>query len=205
MLFNQFSETRLPQIGLQRAAESRSTWAVSTSEAKEHLRVDHSDDDTYILALTKAAQLVCEHFCNFDFTPCEWKFQCDTWSQVYDVPYSGINEISSIEYMDVSNSVVTVTSSDYYFKPHIQPNSISFVDGYNYPSLYNGTGGIVVTFTTRFGLSSESTFNVICKQAVLMTIADMYENRQSVIVGRIASSIPKTVEYLLSTLKIQVL
>ena len=43
----------------------------------------------------------------------------------------------------------------------------------------------------------------VATQAVLITIADMYENRQSVIVGRIASSIPKTAQYLLDTLKIQ--
>jgi hypothetical protein len=33
----------------------------------------------------------------------------------------------------------------------------------------------------------------------------MYENRQSVIVGRIASTIPRTAQYLLDTLKVQVL
>jgi len=33
----------------------------------------------------------------------------------------------------------------------------------------------------------------------------MYENRQSVIVGRIASSIPRTAQFLLDTLKIQTL
>jgi hypothetical protein len=33
----------------------------------------------------------------------------------------------------------------------------------------------------------------------------MYENRQSVVVGRIASRIPKTAEYLMNTLKVQTL
>ena len=46
---------------------------------------------------------------------------------------------------------------------------------------------------------------MVAKQACLITIADMYENRQSVIVGRIASKIPKTAQYLLDTMKIQTL
>ena len=42
-------------------------------------------------------------------------------------------------------------------------------------------------------------------QAIKIMVSDMYENRQSVIVGKIVSEIPKTAEYLMQPYKIQTL
>jgi hypothetical protein len=82
------------------------------------------------------------------------------------------------------------------------PTRITLIDGKTYPSLRNGTGNIKVLFTTD---SYNAGFDTVAAQAIKIMITDMYENRQSVIVGRIASSIPKTSQYLLDTIKIQTL
>jgi len=207
MLLNQFSSTRLPQIGLERlTATNNRTWVVTLDEARLHLRVTHNLDDDYITRLIRASQILCEGICNGDFTSCDWVFQCDTWEQIYNIPYSGMNNITSIVYKDTTGASITWAASNYYIGGvSIQPNRIAIEDNTSYPDLYNGLGGILVKFTTRPMWSKYSLMSELAAQAVLITVSDLYENRQSVIVGRIASSIPKTADYLLSQLKYQVL
>ena len=57
-IYYPYGHHHLPQRGIQTDTTSgASTWLVDLATAKEHLRVGHTDDDTYITRLTKAAQL----------------------------------------------------------------------------------------------------------------------------------------------------
>jgi hypothetical protein len=98
-IFNSFSWNHLPQRGLQRVSGLR-TWLVSLNDAKEHLKIGHTDDDSYILSLTQAAQQTAEHYCNIDLTPCGWLLTCDLWEQTLSMPYQKVRTISSITYYD---------------------------------------------------------------------------------------------------------
>lgn len=202
-IFNNFNANNLPQRGLKRVTESSERlWLVSLAEAKQHLRIAHSDDDSYINNIIQAAQLTAEYQCNVDFTTCTWYFTCDLWSQTISIPYSQITNVTRIEYYnDQSPSVFTsLPIAQWYLDNGSTPNRITMNDPYDYPSLRNGTGNIRITFLTQ---DIDDTFIQVAKQAVLIMLTDMYENRQSVIVGRIASVIPRTAKFLLDTIKIQ--
>ena len=202
-IFNNFNANHLPQRGIQRVTESPNrAYVVSLDEAKQHLRIAHGDDDQYIDNLIRAAQLTAEYQCNIDFTKCVWSFTCDIWSQTMDIPYADVNTVNRIQYYnDASPSILTsLPIANYYLDAGSIPNRITMVDPYDYPSLRNGTGNIIVEFSTK---DIDNGYNEIAKQAVLIMLTDMYENRQSVIVGRIASVIPRTAKYLLDTIKIQ--
>ena len=202
-IFTSWDANHLPQRGLTRVTiPDERAWLVSLADAKEHLRIGFSDDDTYISTLCRAAQLTCEYFSNIDFTPCAWKFTCDDWDQTKWIPHQKCRTITGIKYYD-DNGISTIWgATDYYVDAGSLPVRITLVDGKTYPSLRNGTGNITIDFTTD---EYENRNNMVAAQAVLITIADMYENRQSVVVGRIASKIPKTAQYLLDTIKIQTL
>lgn len=198
-LFNRFDANYLPKKGLSRV-DPPASYICTLTEAKTHLRILHSDDDTYITSLIKVAQMTAEYYCNTDFTGSTWIFKCDLWEQTKQLPYSEIRTISSIEYYDNDGTLQTLNSSKYYLDTSIYPNRIALKDNESYPDLRDGIGNISVNFTTQNISNSE-----VAKQAVLIMLTDMYENRQSVIVGRIASTIPRTAQYLLDTLKVQVL
>ena len=85
-IFSPFTYNNLPQRGLKRIGDR--IFLVSVAEAKEHLRIGHSDDDNYILNLTKAAQLTAEYYSNTDFTAGTWLFTCDIWSQTQKITAS---------------------------------------------------------------------------------------------------------------------
>lgn len=204
-IFNNFSANHLPQRGLKRDINSDlRRWVVSLAEAKEHLRISHGDDDAYITNIIQAAQLTAEYQCNVDFTVCSWRFTCDLWQQTISIPYSQVDRVTRIEYYnDASPSVLTVLPlTEWYLDKGSTPARITMNDPYDYPSLRNGTGNIIISFNTQ---DIDVTFNQVAKQAVLIMLTDMYENRQSVIVGRIASTIPRTAQFLLDTIKVQTL
>ena len=204
-----FNNHHKPQRGVIPMTTSGSrTWLVSLADAKEHLRIGHTDDDTYITRLTKAAQLVCEKLTGMVFTPCDFIMQCDNWEQTKEIPeVSIVKTITHIKYMDDADPSVQQTWADtnYQLANYSQRSRIALVDGEDYPDLRDGIGNIEIKFGAKpvWSANTLTALSEVATQAVLITIADMYENRQSVIVGRIASSIPKTAQYLLDTLKIQ--
>tara|TARA_R110000824_G_scaffold169515_1_gene346630 strand:- start:66 stop:719 length:654 start_codon:yes stop_codon:yes gene_type:complete len=207
-----FFQRKLPQRGLipHTITSNDRDWLVSLDIAKEHLRIGHTDDDAYILRLTKSAQLLCEKLTGLTFTPMTFNLTCDNWEQTLEIPeVSAVSEIHHIKYYDsaIPSVFQTLPSAQYYLDFGSQRSRITLDDRYSYPDLRDGTGNIVVSFSTRSPWDVEDTtsFNEVAFQAVLITISDMYENRQSVIVGRIASSIPRTAQFLLDTLKIQTL
>mgnify|MGYP003646413079 CR=1 FL=1 len=206
-----FNNQHQPQRGIIPMTTSAGrTWLVSAADAKEHLRIGHTDDDTYITRLTKAAQLVCEKLTGMVFTPCDFILECDNWDQTKEIPeISLIKTIDYIKYMDDADPSAQQTWADtnYYLSYFSQRSRIALVDGSSYPNLRDGIGNIEIKFGAKPNWSGNTltALSEVATQAVLITIADMYENRQSVIVGRIASSIPKTAQYLLDTLKIQTL
>ena len=44
----------------------------------------------------------------------------------------------------------------------------------------------------------------IIKQAILLTIGNFYQNRNSVVIGRIATELPMNVKWFLDTYKVQI-
>lgn len=204
-IFTPFTWNNLPQIGLKRDAfDVARPMVVSVDEAKAHLRILHNDDDTYITSLIKAAQLTAEYYCNTDFTPCNWTYTCDLWSQTQKLPHGQWFKITKISYYDDNGSYLNWASTQWVPDMDTIPNRITLAVNKTYPSLRDGVANIVINLTSTGDLYNNG-YVEVAKQAVLIMLTDMYENRQSVVVGRIASSIPKTSQYLLDTLKIQTL
>ena len=211
-IYYPYGHHHLPQRGIQPDTTSGArTWLVDLATAKEHLRVGHTDDDTYITRLTKAAQLVCESKCGQVFSECSFFMHCDNWEQTREIPeISGVNTITHIKYWDNADPSVqqTWSASNYSLAKGSQRSRI-FLDpsSGSYPSLRAGLENIEIKFAAKptWDISTATSLSEVAMQATLITIADMYENRQSVVVGRIASKIPKTAQYLLDSLKIQTL
>ena len=206
-LYNQFNYNNLPARDIVPAG-TRSSWLVDLDSAKVHLRIGHTDADTYITRLTKAAQLFCENYAGQVFTDTDFIMTCDTWEQTKEIPnVSCIEGITHIKYMDdaTPSAQQTWASSNYYLVKGIARQRIALSEDTDYPSIRNGIGNIEVKLeaTPVWNTAATTGLSQVAEQAVLITIADMYENRQSVVVGRIASRIPKTAEYLLDSIRIQ--
>ena len=181
---------------------------VTTDEAKTHLRVDWSDDDTYIASLVMSAQQVVEDFCNIILLETTCKQFGDTWDDIgmlYHSPVqnSGAAGLTSIKYYDSDNTLQTWATTEYDFDKYSCPARIALAYNKTFPSIASRLNAIEVTYT--IGYASVADVPQALKQAVLILVGQWYENRQEAVIGRSVGIIPLTARYLMDKYRIRTL
>ena len=68
-----------------KVTDAASTYVLTTSEVKEHLKIDSTVEDTYINNLLIAAQKSCEEYTNRIFIDSTLKQYCDTWDDTKEL------------------------------------------------------------------------------------------------------------------------
>src|SRR5688572_25610126 len=89
---------------------------VTTAEAKLHLRVTDSDDDTYIGSLITAARQKLENENGLAFINQTWDLTLDAFPDLGDVikfPIHPLSSVTSITYKDTDGTTQTWSSSMY--------------------------------------------------------------------------------------------
>jgi uncharacterized phiE125 gp8 family phage protein len=179
------------------------TQIVSTADLKEHLRITFSDDDNYIEGLEKAAVHRIEEFCN--------TYLLDTSLVQYGFD---INDVSILFKSPIARGTTPVLSI-YQSASWVAQTGVEFITQAKPPRMYinNTTIGTPdsnikqkykVDYVVGNGRVSTDVPEPLI-QCIKIMVADMYENRQSVIVGKIVSEIPRTAQYLMNPYKIQTL
>ena len=175
----------------------------TTAEAKDFLKVDTTADDTLIDSLIKAATQSCQIFTNRYFLDTRVTQYSDNWFEFYRLYKSPVIAITHVKYYDTNDTLQTLASSNYILDNISQPARIGIsVDG-TLPNLADRINAVEVKYSVGYGFTSDDVPEGI-KQAVLITIGNWYENRQTVITGRTATELPLSSQYLLEQYKIQV-
>ena len=175
----------------------------TTAQAKEHLKVDVTEDDTIIDNLILAATQSCEIFTNQYFIDTVVTQYSDTWDGFYRLYKSPVSAITHVKYYDSDDSLQTLASSNYILDGTSKPARIGIAIDGELPNLSNRINAVEVKYTVGYGAESTDVPEGI-RQAVLLTIGNWYENRQTVITGRTATELPLSSQYLLEQYKIQV-
>jgi len=180
-----------------------STFPVSLTEAKSHLKVDTSADDTYITSIIKAATQLSEEYTNRFFIDTVIEQTCSSFADLQTLFKSKVSAVSSVKYYDSDNSSQTLDSAIYDVQLNYEPAQIQLADNQNFPSITKRNDAVVARYTVGYG-SAASDVPEIIKQAILLTIGNFYQNRNSVVIGRISTELPLNVKWLLDTYKVQI-
>lgn len=175
----------------------------TTADAKDFLKVDTTADDTLIDNLIKAATQSCEIYTNRYFLDTLVTQYADKWADIENLYKSPVSAITHIKYYDSDDSLQTLAGTVYLLDEVSQPARIGLKPNQSYPNIANRINAIEVKYTVGYGTAASSVPEAI-RQAVLITIGNWYENRQTVITGRIATELPLSSQYLLNQYKIQV-
>ena len=179
------------------------TAVIDVADLKTHLRITFSDDDSYIAALEKAAVHRIEEFTN--------TYLLETTLIQYGNSFSDLNILfkspmkstgTTISYRS-SAAWVTLSASNYEVVYQIKPPRIYPAEDNSLPDADDVFTAWKCNYTAGYASASDVPDPLI--QAIKIVVADMYENRQSVIVGKMVSEIPKTAQYLMNPYKIQTL
>ncbi len=180
-----------------------STTPVSLAEAKTHLRVTGSDDDTYITTLIDVATQTAEEFLNLKLMSQTWVLYLDEFPDYFDLLIGTLKtaSIGGIKYYNDSNVLTTLADSNYFIDEFHRPARVYFADDFTIPDTFDRPNAVAVEFT--LGFSTASNVPAPIRQAILLMIGTYYEIRQNVVTGTIATHIPQTSEFLLRQYRIQ--
>ena len=175
----------------------------TTAEAKDFLKVDTTADDTLIDNLVLAATESCQIYTNQYFFKTVVEQYSDTWVNIYTLYKSPVSSITHIKYYDSDDTEQTLSSSNYILDDVSKPARIGLAVDATLPDLADRINAVHVNYSVGYGTTSADVPQGI-KQAVLLTLGNWYENRQTVITGRTATELPLSSQYLLDQYKIQV-
>jgi len=162
---------------------------VSLEEVKDHLRITlgNTDEDDYLQRLITAGTNYAQLFLRRRLITQTWYYYPDDFPRgdVIVMPYGKLQSAGFTLKYTGTDAVVHTMSSDEYIIDIIQdPGRVVLDYGESWPteSLYP-SNPIVIEFACGYGLTSASIPEEI-KQAILLSISDLYENREAVFIGQ---------------------
>lgn len=169
----------------------------TTAEAKAHLRVDASDEDTLIDSLVKAARQYLEQITSRALVSQTLKAYFSAWPcEGFELPGSPLATVTSIKYTDTDGDESTVDASVYDVDIDATVGTVRLAEGQSWPSTSLRTNKpIVVEYVSGYGATS-ATIPSPLKSAMLLHIGHLFENREQVVLGTISTDLPFAYESL---------
>lgn len=177
-------------------APATEVWTLS--EVKNYLKVDTSSDDTLITTLLQSAREVAERYLNQALITQTITEKLDRLSNptIY-LSVSPVISVSSFQYADSQNTTQTYNASNYIVDTFEKPARLSLAYGKTWPTLYGNINDVTITYTAGYG-STAASVPMQIRQAILMMIADSYDNREDYV-----KKLPTASEYLLDQYRVQ--
>lgn len=175
---------------------------VSLAEAKAHLRVDGSDEDTLIGSLIKAARSMCEDLAGRAFVTqalCAYPDGFPDCGGTIKLPRPRLQTITSVQYYDVDGATQTLPTSVYEADAIAEPGEVVLLPGQVWPDVQaERRNPVRVTFVAGYG--NATAVDARAKQAMLLLIAHWYENREASSQGVVNTEIQLGLDALLGQL-----
>ena len=182
--------------------------AISLTEAKAHLHVAHSADDTHIQTLMSAATRYAENWTGRRFVTQTWKqylsnFPAEPW---IELRYPKLQSVTHVKYYDPNDAQQTMSGGLYTaIVNEFQPGTIDLNSGQSWPTTIAPNKRRVVEIQFICGFGNESQVPKDVKLGVLQILAHLYENREPIVVGSTPFEIPMSAESFLMPYKIHYL
>ena len=168
----------------------------TTAEAKAHIRVDTSDDDTYIDSTKLGARIALEEELGLSFLTQTKKLRLDGWpgSGRIHLPRGPVRSVTGIVYTDVDGNQQTLSTSIYsVFNARATPDVFAAADvcyietayGQSFPSLRAVPQNITITYLC--GWLAGASIPQPVRHALLVMYGELYRNREASITGTIVA------------------
>ncbi len=174
---------------------------LTLAEAKQHCRIDTTDDDALISLLLTSVRQYAEQKTARSFITQQWKYVIDSfpgpalqnyipWGVEYSQPGNAvllekgpIQSIDSITYVDMAGATQTMPSTDYVADLSSTLARITPRFGKIWPITLPQIGSAAITFTAGYGATPGSVPEGI-KSWMKVRLAALHENREEVLTGR---------------------
>lgn len=176
---------------------------ITLEVAKAHLRVDFSDDDTLIAALLKASRQSAERFMGRALISQVWDLYLDCFpsdgSAIKLMP-APVIDVEGVFYGD-DTPEAEMDAGGYILDRASAPARLCLASGGSWPSITPFANAVRIRFRAGYvddEVSPESgEVPEDIKVAILLNLASLYVNRESVVIGQTAVQLPWGAEQLL--------
>jgi len=153
---------------------------ITTAEAKTHMRITSSADDTYIATLITAARQWCEWYQGRSYIEQIITMYQDTFTSVIYLPQPPAISVTSLKYYDTAGTQTTLTATTHYVSDVIsQPGRIYEAYDYSWPATRDMRKAVEVVYKAGYG-SAGSNVPAPMKHAIKIMVSNWYENRDPV-------------------------
>lgn len=172
---------------------------VSIEEAKAHLRLDHNYEDVWLMTAIAAAREDAETFTGRALAEQTLELRLDRWPAVDELwlPRPPVTAVSWVKYTNELGAQSTLAAETYLVDAGPQAARLRLRVGQAWPGVVLQAGGLVVRYTAGYPVVPARV-----KQAILMMVGHLYENREATLVGTIVATMPFSVERLLYPLRV---
>lgn len=187
-------------MGTYSLVTAPSSEPVTVAELKEHLRIDTSDDDTYLGLLIKAARQSIESEQNRAMISQVWRYKCEYFPCEFQLLPSPVTAITSITYIDLDGDTQTLSASVYQTDLTGVVGRVRLAYNQTWPNVRGGDyGGVTVNFTA--GAANAAAVDETDKHCIKLLCGHWYESREAV-GDQAMPEIPLAFQHLLNRNKI---
>ncbi len=174
------------------------TEPVTLAEAKAQCRVSIDEDDALIANLITAGRESVETIMRMGLANQTYDMYLNSWwSGDLILPLPPLQSVTSIKYTDTDDAQTTWSSSNYYVSTAQFPGRVVLKTNISFPTAeLKEVDAVVVRFVS--GYADAGDMPQLIKQAILLTVGHLYENRESVVIGQgiAALELPQGAKYL---------
>ena len=155
--------------------------AVALADAKAHLRVEFSEDDSLIAGLVEAATAMVEGPAGIGvaLVTQTWRLDLDGYLPLpLELPLGPVQAVTGITYIDTDGDTQTLDPALYDVFTGSRPARIDKAFGAALPAVRRQLSAAQVTFTAGFGSAADIPADLQC--AMLLMVGHLYHNRQAV-------------------------
>ena len=166
---------------------------ISLTDAKLHLRVGTSSEDTLISLMIAAAREECENELRRALITQTWEKYLDAFPSAIGLFYPPLSSVTSVSYVDPDGNSQVLAGTEYVVDDKQEPAWIVPAYGKSWPQTQSVANAVTVRFVCGYGAADTAVPKAI-KNWLLLRIGDLYQNRQVVSMGNgiNASALPAT-------------
>lgn len=173
------------------------TEPVTLAEAKDHLRLETSDDDAYVTTCIQAARQYAEEVCWRGFVTQTREAVLDGFPSGCEVelPGGNLGAIASVSYADAAGVLQTMDAGRYEADTISTPGRLLLAYGQSWPSARHQWDAVRIRYTVGWEVADVP---APIKQALLLLASHFYEIRTPEVIGAPVGKVAFAVDALLA-------
>lgn len=183
----------LPTIVTAEPAEE----PVTLAQARSHCRAEGTNvDDALVSSYIKAARVHVESYCGIRLVVQTVAMRCSSFGDFASLASAPLQSVTSIAYLNTDGNSQALATTVYQSLLYGLSPSIVLKPDQSWPSVLTRADAITVTAEAGYGAAAAVPQPII--SAMLLLIAQWYDNRAPVVTGEAVHEMPNAVEALLS-------